>query len=73
MPTPHRVSFVRVPMMDVRKVSVPVHGGFVQMRMGMWFGAVPLECMGMLMVLVMPVRVHVLDCVVDVLVDVVFA
>jgi hypothetical protein len=73
MPTPHRVSSVRVPMMDVRKVSVPVNCGFVQMRMGMRFGAVPLECMGMLMVLVMPVRVHVLDCAVDVLVDVVFA
>jgi len=73
MPTPHRVSSVRVPMVDIRKVSVPVDCGFVQMRMGMWFGAVPLECMVMLMVLVMPMRVHVLDCVVDVLVDVTFA
>ena len=73
MPTSHRVSSVRVPMMDVRKVSMPVHGGLMQMRMGMRFGAVPLECVGMLMVLVMPVRVHVLDWFVDVLVDVVFA
>ena len=73
MPTPHRVSSVRVPMMDVRKVSMPVHGGLVQMGMSMRFGAVPLECVGMLMVLVMPVRVHVLDWFVDVLVDVVFA
>lgn len=62
-----------MPMVDIRKVSVPVDCGFVQMRMSMWFGAVPLECVGMLMVLVMPVRVHVLDCVVDVLVDVMFA
>jgi hypothetical protein len=59
--------------MDVRKVSMPVDGGFVRMRMGMRFGAVPLECVGMLMVLVMPVRVYVLDSFVDVLVDVVFA
>ena len=62
-----------MPMMDVRKVSVPVHGGLMQMRMGMRLGAVPLECVGMSMVLVMPVRVRVLDCVVDVLVDVMFA
>ena len=73
MPTPHRVSSMRVPMMDIRKVSMPVHGGLVQMGMSMRFGAVPLECMGMLMVLVMSVRVHVLDWFVDVLVDVVFA
>jgi hypothetical protein len=60
-------------MMDVRKVSMPVHGGLVQMGMSMRFGAVPREFVGMLMVLVMPVRVHVLDWFVDVLVDVVFA
>jgi hypothetical protein len=64
---------MRVPMMDIRKVNMPVHGGFVQMRMGMGLGAVPLECVGMLMVLVMPVGVRVLDCVVNVLVDVTFA
>ena len=62
-----------MPMMDVRKVSVPVHGGFVQMGMRMGLGAIPLECVRMLMVLVMPVRVRVLDCVVNVLVDVAFA
>ena len=39
----------------------------------MGLGAVPLECVGMSMVLVMPVRVRVLDFVVDVLVDVMFA
>jgi hypothetical protein len=64
---------VRVPMMDVGKVSMPVHGGLVQMRMSMRFGAVPLERVGMLMVLVMPMRVHVLDGFVDVLMDVIFA
>ena len=68
-----RVSSVRVPMMNIRKVSMPVHGGFVQMRMGMRLGAVPLECVGMSMVLVMPVRVRVLDCVVNVLVNVMLA
>ena len=73
MPTPHRVSSVRVPMMDVRKVSMPVHRGLVQMRMSMRFGAVPLEWMGMPMVLVMSMRVHVLDRLVDVLMDVMFA
>ena len=62
-----------MPMMDIRKVSVPVDGGCVQMRMGMRLGAVPLECVGMLMVLVMPVRVRVLHCVVNVLVNVTFA
>ena len=62
-----------MPMMDIRKVSVPVDGGFVQMGMRMGLGAVPLECVRMLMVLVMPVRVCVLDCVVNVLVDVTFA
>ena len=67
-----RVSSVRVTMMDVRKVSMPVHRGFVQMRMRMRFGAVPLECVRMLMVLVMPMRVHVLDRFVGVLMDVVF-
>jgi hypothetical protein len=62
-----------MPMMDIRKVSVPVNGGFVQMGMRMGLGAIPLECVRMLMVLVMPVRVRVLDRVVDVLVDVTFA
>ena len=60
-------------MMNVRKVSVPVHGGFVRMRVRMRFGAIPLERVGMLMVFVMAVRVHVLDGFVDMLVDVVFA
>ena len=64
---------MRMPVMNVRKVSVPVHGGFVQMRMRMRFGAVPLECVGMLVVFVMPMRVHVLDGFVDVLMDVFFA
>jgi hypothetical protein len=68
-----RVSPMPMPMMDIRKVSVPVDGGFVQMGMRMRLSAVPLECMGMSMVLVMPMRVRVLDCVVDMLVDVVFA
>ena len=61
-----------MPMMDIRKVSVPVDGGFVQMGMRMGLGAVPLECVRMLMVFVMPVRVRVLACVVNVLVDVTF-
>ena len=60
-------------MVNIRKVSVPVDGGFVQMGMRMGLGAVPLECVGMLMVLVMPVGVRVLDFVVNVLVDVTFA
>ena len=60
-------------MMDVRKVSVPVHGGFVRMRVRMRFDAIPLESMGMLVVLVVPMRMHVLDGFVDVLVDVFFA
>ena len=64
---------MRVTMMDVWKVSMPVHRGLVQMRMSMRFGAVPLECVRMLMVLVMMMRVHVLDRFVDVLMDVVFA
>ena len=59
--------------MNIRKVSVPVHGGFVQVRMRMRFGAIPLECVGMLMVFVMAVRVRVLDGFVDMLVDVLFA
>ncbi len=59
--------------MNVRKVSVPVHGRFVRMRMRMRFGAIPLECVGMLMVFVMTVRMHVLDGFVDMLVDVLFA
>jgi hypothetical protein len=67
------ISFMRMPMMDVRKVSMPVHGGLMQMRMSMRFGAVPLECVVMLMVLVMSMRVHVLDRLVDVLMDVMFA
>jgi hypothetical protein len=67
------ISFMRMPMMDIRKVSMPVDGGFVQMRMSMRFGAVPREWVGMPMVLVMPMRVHVLDRLVDVLMDVVFA
>ena len=62
-----------MPMMDIRKVSVLVDGGFVQMGMRMGLGAIPLERVRMLMVLVMPVRVRVLDRVVDVLVDVTFA
>ena len=68
-----RVSPMSMPMMDIRKVSVPVDGGFVQMGMRMGLGAVPLECVGMSMVLVMPMRVRVLDCVVNMLVDVMFA
>ena len=68
-----RVSPMLMPMMDIRKVSVPVDGGFVQMRMRMRLGAVPGECVGMSMVLVVPVRVSVLDCIVDVLMDVMFA
>ena len=59
--------------MNVRKVSVQVHGGLVQMRVRMRVGAIPLECVGMLMVFVMAVRVHVLDGFVDMLVDVSFA
>ena len=59
--------------MNVRKVSVPVHGGFVQVRVRMRFGAIPLECVDMLVVLVMAVRVHVLDGFVDMLMDVFFA
>ena len=59
--------------MNVREMSVPVHGGFVQVRVRMRFGAIPLECVGMLMVFVMAVRVHVLDGFVDVLMDVFFA
>ena len=62
-----------MPMVDIRKVSVPMNCGFVRMGMGMGLGAVPLECVRMSMVLVMPVRVCVLDLVVDVLVDVTFA
>ena len=59
--------------MDVREVSVPVNGSFMQMRMRMRFGAVPLEGVDMLMVLIVPMRVHVLDGFVDVLMDVMFA
>ena len=62
-----------MPVMNVRKVSVSVHGGFVRVRVRMRFGAIPLECVGMLMVLVMAVRVHVQDGFVDMLVDVFFA
>ena len=62
-----------MPVMNVRKVSVPVHGGFVQVRMCMRLGAIPLERVGMLMVFVMAVRVHVLDGFVDMLMDVFFA
>ena len=60
-------------MMNVRKVGVPVHGGFVNVRMCMRLGAIPLERVGMLMVFVMAVRVNVLDGFVDVLMDVLFA
>ena len=67
------ISFMRMPMMDIRKVSVPVEGGLMQMRMSMRFGAVPREWVGISMVLIMPMRVHVLDGFVDVLVDVMFA
>ena len=73
MPGAAAVSSVWMPVMNVRKVSVPVHGGFVQVRMRMRFGAIPLKSMGMLMVFVMAVRVHVLDGFVDMLVDVLFA
>lgn len=59
-------------MMNIRKVSVPVHGGFVQVRMCMRFGAIPLECMAVLMVFVMAMRMRMLGGFVDVLVNVLF-
>jgi hypothetical protein len=73
MPDAAAVSSVRMTVMNVRKMSVPVHGGFVQVRVRMRFGGVPLECVGMLMVFVMAMRVHVLEGFVDMLVDVFFA
>ena len=59
--------------MNIRIVSVPVHGGFVRMQVRMRFGAIPLERVGMLMVFVMAMGVHVLDGLMDMLVDVFFA
>ena len=61
---------MRVAMVDVWKVNVAVRRGFMHMRMGMRFGAIPLERVIMSMVLVMPMWMRVLERFMDVFVKV---
>ena len=55
-------------MMDVGEVRVTMREGFVPMAMRMRFGAVPLEIVRVPMVVVMPMRMDVVDGVVQMLV-----